>query len=88
MESAQDRAAVDFLSQMVKKSKWKGKVFLAGGYVRDELLGKDPKDIDIVIEFPQGGIKFAEWITKQLKIFLKGFYSKTTLFNFYRHYGI
>jgi putative nucleotidyltransferase with HDIG domain len=71
-EGAIDRAAVDFLSQMVKKSKWKGKVFLAGGYVRDELLGLDPKDIDIVIEFPQGGIKFAEWITKKLKIYKKG----------------
>jgi len=72
IEGAVDRAAVDFLSQMVKKSKWKGKVFLAGGYVRDELLGLDPKDIDIVIEFPQGGIKFAEWITKELKIYRKG----------------
>ena len=71
-EGAIDRAAVDFLSQMIKKSKWKGKVFLAGGYVRDELLGLEPKDIDIVIEFPQGGIKFAEWITKQLKIYKKG----------------
>lgn len=71
-EGAIDRAAVDFLSQMVKKSKWKGKVYLAGGYVRDELLGLDPKDIDIVIEFPQGGIKFAEWITKKLKIYKKG----------------
>jgi poly(A) polymerase len=71
-EGAIDRAAVDFLSQMVKKSKWKGKVFLAGGYVRDELLGLDPKDVDIVIEFPQGGIKFAEWITKKLGVYKKG----------------
>ena len=71
-EGAIDRAAVDFLSQMVKKSKWKGKVYLAGGYIRDELLGFDPKDIDIVIEFPQGGIKFAEWITKELNIYKSG----------------
>ena len=71
-EGAIDRAAVDFLSQMVKKSKWKGKVYLAGGYIRDELLGFDPKDIDIVIEFPQGGIKFAEWITKELNIYKRG----------------
>ena len=71
LEGAIDRAAVDFISQMVKKSKWRGKVYLAGGFVRDELLGLDPKDIDIVVEVPQGGIKFAEWITKELGIYKK-----------------
>lgn len=72
LEGMKEKVAEDFLSQMVKKSKWKGKVFIAGGYVRDELLGLDPKDIDLVVEFPQGGIKFAEWITKKLGIYRKG----------------
>lgn len=72
LESAKERAAEDFLSQMVKKSKWQGKVFIAGGYVRDELLGLDPKDLDLVVEMPQGGIKFAEWITKKLGIYKRG----------------
>ena len=70
--NAAEKAAVDFLSKVVKASKWKGKVYLAGGYVRDELLGRDPKDIDLVVEFPDGGIKFAEWLTKKLGVYKEG----------------
>ena len=47
--NAAEKAAIDFLSKVVKASKWKGKVYLAGGYVRDELLGRDAKDIDLVV---------------------------------------
>jgi len=71
-EGKVERAAVDFLSQQIKQSKFKGKVFIAGGYVRDEFLGLDPKDIDLVVEMPDGGIKFAEWLTKKLKIYKSG----------------
>lgn len=71
-EGVAEQAAVDLLSGLVKQSKWRGKVFIAGGYVRDELLGNDPKDIDLVVEFPQGGIEFAEWVCKKLKIYKKG----------------
>lgn len=71
-EGAKEQAAVDLISSLVKDSPYRGKVFLAGGYVRDELLGLDPKDIDIVVELPEGGIQFADWITKKLGIFRKG----------------
>lgn len=71
-EGVVERAAIDFLSKMIKKSPFKGKVYIAGGYVRDELLGLDPKDIDLVVELPQGGVKFAEWICRELRIFKKG----------------
>jgi putative nucleotidyltransferase with HDIG domain len=68
-EGATERAALDFLSKMVKESPYKGKVYLAGGAVRDELMGLDLHDIDLVIEFPSGGIEFAKWITKRLNIY-------------------
>ena len=71
-EGKVEKAAESFLSDMVKKSPWKGKVYIAGGYVRDELLGRDPKDIDIVIASDQGGVKFAKWITKKLGIYRSG----------------
>jgi hypothetical protein len=67
-EGMKEQAAVNFLSKMVKESPYKGKVYIAGGYVRDELMGLDPKDIDLVIEFPNGGIEFALWLTKRLGI--------------------
>lgn len=71
LEGRKEKLAVEFLSIMVKKSPFRGKVHLAGGYVRDELLGRDPKDIDIVVDAPNGGIKFAEWITKYLGVYKK-----------------
>jgi poly(A) polymerase len=71
-EGKQEKAAEELLSNLVKKSPFKGKVHIAGGYVRDELMGLDPKDIDLVIEMPDGGIKFAEWVTKKLGIYRKG----------------
>ena len=41
-EGVVEKAAVDFLSKEIKASRFKGKVYVAGGYVRDELLGLDP----------------------------------------------
>ena len=68
-EGAKEQAAVDLLTTLVKKSPYVGKVYIAGGYVRDELMGIDPKDIDLVIEMPKGGIEFAKWVTKELGIY-------------------
>lgn len=36
------------------------KVYIVGGSVRDILLGKEPKDLDILVDAPNGGIKFAK----------------------------
>lgn len=71
-EGKVEKAAEQFLSKMVKSSPFKGKVYIAGGYVRDEFMGLDPKDIDIVVELPKGGIKFAEYATKQMGNYKKG----------------
>ena len=71
-EGVVEKAAIDFLSKQIRTSRFEGKVFVAGGYVRDELLGLDPKDIDLVVELPDGGIEFANWLTKKLGIYKKG----------------
>ncbi len=70
-EGAVEKAAIDFLSTKIRKSKFRGKVYVAGGYVRDEMLGLDPKDIDLVVELPNGGIAFAEWLTKLMGVYKK-----------------
>ena len=72
MEGKAEKTAEKFLSDIIKKSPFKGKVYIAGGYVRDEMMGLDPKDIDIVVELPEGGIKFAEYITKKMGNYKKG----------------
>ena len=71
-EGQLEKAAEDFLRQTIKGTEWDGKVFIAGGYVRDELMGKDPKDLDIMINTPNGGIEFANWITQKLGVWSEG----------------
>jgi poly(A) polymerase len=68
LEGSKENAALDFLKTQIKGTKYQGKAFLAGGAVRDEILGMPIKDIDIVIELPNGGIEFAQWLTKKLGI--------------------
>jgi len=70
-ESIQHELAIELISSLIKDSEWKGKVFAAGGYVRDKMMGIDSKDIDLTIHAPNGGLRFAEWITKKLNIYKK-----------------
>jgi len=72
IEGKVEKAAEDYLSKMVKRSPFKGKVYIAGGYVRDMIRGADPKDIDLVVAMPEGGIKFAEWLTKKIGVYKRG----------------
>ena len=69
IEGVREKAMEDFLINIIKGTEWQGKVFIAGGYVRDEFMGKDPKDLDLLINAPNGGFLFAKWITKKLNIY-------------------
>ena len=50
------------LRELIHGSEWEGHVFCVGGCVRDELMSNEIKDIDLVIDLPSGGIRFAEWM--------------------------
>lgn len=65
-EGQKEKAAEGFISDIVKNSPFRNKTFIAGGYVRDEFMGLDPKDVDVVVSLPDGGIKFAEYMTKKM----------------------
>lgn len=65
-EGAKEVAIEDFLKNLIKGTEWENKVFIAGGYVRDYVMGKDPKDIDLMVNKQNGGIEFSEWITKKI----------------------
>lgn len=66
VEGTKELAIEDFLRNLVKNSEWENKVFIAGGYVRDYVMGKDPKDLDLMVNKQNGGIEFAEWVTKKI----------------------
>jgi len=67
-----EESALDYLGRLIQQSPFAGKVFLAGGAVRDEILGQPVKDIDIVVAMPDGGIQFANWITKKVGAYKDG----------------
>lgn len=50
------------LERWLKNSMFEDKVYYVGGCVRDLILGKPVKDIDIVVEMKNGGIMLANWL--------------------------
>jgi poly(A) polymerase len=71
-EGTKESALEDFLRNLIRGTEWEGKVFIAGGYVRDYVMGKDPKDLDLMVNAQNGGIEFAKWITKRVGNFKEG----------------
>lgn len=65
----QINATFDLLKSVIKHTHWSGKVYVAGGAVRDMVMGADPKDIDLVVEMEDGGIKFATYVAQRLGIY-------------------
>ena len=73
-EASQDEAALDYLKQVVRNGPWRGQVYLAGGAVRDMVMGKTPKDLDLVVinHGKEGGMDFARWLAQQMGNFKEG----------------
>ena len=40
-------------------------VYIVGGFIRDIIMKREPKDLDIMIDMPNGGILFAEALSKK-----------------------
>jgi poly(A) polymerase len=58
------------LKAWVKDSRFKGKSYIVGGYVRDKIIGIVPKDVDVVVEMENGGKKFVFDMYKDFKEFV------------------
>ena len=52
---------VNYIKQIISGSMWENHVFAVGGCVRDLYLQNEIKDIDLVIDLNDGGIRFANW---------------------------
>jgi putative nucleotidyltransferase with HDIG domain len=66
----QEEVVLKFLKEIIKNTEWENKVFVVGGCVRDEIMGKKPKDLDFVVNGGLGsGIEFSVWLAKKLYIF-------------------
>lgn len=52
----------DYLRTLTVGSKWENHIYAVGGAVRDSVMGNPIKDIDIVLDLPNGGIEFSQWL--------------------------
>ena len=50
------------LQECIKGSEFDGKTYAVGGSVRDYVMDNEIKDIDLVVELPDGGLKLAKWL--------------------------
>ena len=57
---------LDKIKNIIKGTKFDNKVFLAGGYVRDMIMGIPNHDFDFCVELPNGGIELANFLSEKL----------------------
>ncbi|MBD5352753.1 MAG: CCA tRNA nucleotidyltransferase [Bacteroides sp.] len=55
----------EWLRDLIADTQWEGHVFAVGGCCRDEIMGYEIKDLDLAIDLPNGGVKFARWLQKK-----------------------
>lgn len=54
---------LDYIKNIINGTEFEGHVYSVGGCERDKHLGSDTiKDIDIVVDLMDGGIRFANWL--------------------------
>ena len=53
---------IEKLKELINGSLFENHVFIVGGFVRDAILGNPIKDVDVVVDTPDGGITFATWV--------------------------
>lgn len=62
-----------YLKNLIKNTEWEGRIFIVGGYVRDEIMGMAPKDLDFVVNGDiNAGINFSTWLAQKLNIHKEG----------------
>ena len=63
-QSASDSeyALEELFLNLLPGSDFDNQVFAVGGYVRDELMGQEPNDLDIVVEAQYGAQRFADFL--------------------------
>lgn len=58
--------AIENIKGATYSTEFYNKIYLVGGCIRDELLNIPIKDIDIMVDMPDGGVKLAEYLLSSL----------------------
>ncbi len=62
MDTALYRSVCHWLRDLIRGTQWEGHVYAVGGCCRDEILGREIKDVDIAVDLPNGGVELATWL--------------------------
>lgn len=65
MTRAEFKEIANYIGDIIKDTPWYQHIYIVGGSVRDFYMGNDIKDIDLVIDLPNGGVDFANWCKDQ-----------------------
>lgn len=65
MTKEEFKKIANYIRDIIKDTPWYQHVYIVGGSVRDFYMGNDIKDIDLVIDLPNGGVDFANWCKEQ-----------------------
>ncbi|MDE6177304.1 MAG: hypothetical protein K2F71_07170, partial [Paramuribaculum sp.] len=57
-----------YLKGLIAGTAWEGHLYAVGGCCRDRIMGDEIKDIDLAVDMPDGGVKFARWIARQHRV--------------------
>jgi len=62
LASSSEKEVERLLRVVLRGTQWAGKAHAVGGYVRDEFMGLDAKDLDIVVSVPGGSEKLTRYL--------------------------
>lgn len=65
MTKEEFKEIANYIGDIIKDTPWHQHIYIVGGSVRDFYMGNDIKDIDLVIDLPNGGVDFANWCKDQ-----------------------
>lgn len=65
MDVKEYRHIVNYLKRLIEGSEFEGHVYSVGGCERDAYWGNEIKDIDLVVDLPEGGIRLAQYLEKE-----------------------
>lgn len=51
----------NYIRNIIQDTEFEQHVYVVGGTVRDLIMEKEIKDIDLVVDLPQGGVRFARF---------------------------
>ena len=65
-------ALTDLIKESIHGTEFEGHVFYVGGCVRDLILNHPLNDVDICVDIPNGGIKFATFMATKHNCYVEG----------------